>query len=184
MPRLFTALDLPPSTVDALRTFRQEQNLDVRARWTPPRNLHITLRFVGEIDDKQADRVEATLSDARHHTPFDVQPLGLGVLPSRPNPHVLTVRIDPTEPLQDLYHAVQDALATVDIEREERTFRPHITLARMKNVSPERLYESLRETSGPSLGAFSVDRFYLYESTLTPDGAVHAIRAEYPFDGD
>ena len=182
MPRLFTALDLPSSTVDVLHAFQQQHDLGVSTRWTPPDNLHITLRFIGEVDDEQAEAVETSLGEARHRAPFDVAPIGLGVLPSRRNPRVLTVRIDPTEPLRALYRALQDVLVAANVEREERTFRPHVTLARLKDASPERLYETLRDLPGPSLDPFSVDRFYLYESTLTPDGAVHTVRREYPLD--
>lgn len=185
MPRLFTALDLPPAAIDTLCAFRQEQHLDVRARWTPAENLHLTLRFIGEIDDARAERVEATLADVHgRNAPFDVEPLGLGVLPSRRTPRVLTVRIDPSEPLQRLYGTLQDALAAVDVEREERLFRPHVTLARFKNASPERVYAALRTMQAPPLDPFPADRFYLYESTLTPDGAVHTVCAAYPLGAD
>ncbi len=180
MPRLFTALDLPSAAVDALRAFREQWDFDARTRWTPPQNLHLTLRFIGEVDEKQAARVEAALAEVRPSAPFDVEPIGLGVLPSRRKPRVLMVRIDPSEPLCALYDALQDALAGVGVERERRTFRPHVTLARMKNAVPVRLHEALQNAPEPDLGAFAVDRFYLYESTLTPDGAVHSIRAEYP----
>lgn len=182
MPRLFTALDLPAPAIDTLRAFRQEHPLDVRARWTPPENLHLTLRFIGEVDDEKAARVASALEAVNPVAPFEVVPLGLGVLPSRQNPRVLTVRIDPTEPLRTLYDALQDALADAGVDREQRAFRPHITLARMKNAVPERLYASLREVPAPALDAFVADRFYLYESTLTPDGAVHTVRATYPLD--
>lgn len=185
MPRLFTALDLPPALVDVLRAFRHEQSLDVRTRWTPPENLHLTLRFIGEVDDAQAERVEAALTGIpENHAPFAVEPLGLGVLPSRPAPRVLTVRIDPSEPLRALYAALQDALAAVDVAREERPFRPHVTLARFKNASAERIYAALRAMPAPSLRPFPADRFCLYESTLTPDGAVHTARATYPLTAE
>lgn len=182
MPRLFTALDLPPAAIDAIRDFQQNNDLDVQARWTPPENLHITLRFVGEVGEEKAEAVEAALDEAPCPAPFDIEPLGLGVLPSRRTPRVLTARIDPTEPLRTLYQTLQDVLAEVSVEREKRTFRPHITLARFRDDSPERVYDALSDAPPLPLDPFSVDRFYLYESTLTPDGAVHTIRTEYPFD--
>lgn len=181
MPRLFTALDLPDEALDALRTFRDNQDLPVRTRWTPMENHHITLRFIGDVDEDRAEAIETVLSEVRAQ-PFSVDPLGLGVLPSRRKPRVLTVRVDPTERLRSLYRGLQDVLAAVDVEREERTFRPHITLARLKDATPERLYAALREIEGPQLDSFSADRYYLYESTLTPDGAVHTVRATYPLD--
>jgi 2'-5' RNA ligase len=179
MPRLFTALDPPDPVLDALQAFRDAQDLPVRARWTPMDNHHITLRFIGDVDDDRVDAIDNALAGVRVPS-FLVEPKGLGVLPSRRKPRVLTARIDPTEPLRALYSAVEDALAAVDIEREERTYRPHITLARLQDAKPERLYAALREMEGPRLDAFPVDRYHLYESTLTPDGAVHTVRATYP----
>jgi 2'-5' RNA ligase len=181
MPRLFTALDLPDDVLTTLRAFQDDQALPGRARWTPMNNHHITLRFIGDVDKDTSDAIEAALSAVRAE-PFPIEPLGLGVLPSRRKPRVLTVRVDASERLRNLYRSVQDALAAVDIQREERRYRPHITLARLKEVTPERLYATLREMDGPQLDAFPVDRFYLYESTLTPDGAVHTVRAAYPLD--
>lgn len=181
MPRLFTALDLPDDALDVLRTFRDAQDLPVRARWTPRANHHITLRFIGEVEEDQADAVESALRSVRAQ-PFSVDPLGLGVLPSRRKPRVLTVRIDPSERLRGLYQALQDALAAADIDPDERTYRPHVTLARLQDVQPERLYAALRDLDGPPLDSFLADRYYLYESTLTPDGAVHTVRATYPLD--
>lgn len=181
MPRLFTALDLPDSALNTLRAFRDDEDLPVQARWTPMENHHITLRFIGDVDEARVDAIEAALSEVRARS-FTVDPLGLGVLPSRRNPRVLIVRIEPSERLRSLYRSLQDVLAALDIEHEERTYRPHVTLARLKNAKPERLYAALRKMDGPQLDSFLVDRYYLYESTLTPDGAVHTIRATYPLD--
>lgn len=181
MPRLFTALDLPDPVLDALQAFRDAQDLPVRARWTPVENYHLTLRFLGDVDDDRVDAIESALAGVMAAS-FSVEPQGLGVLPSRRKPRILTARIDPTEPLRSLYSAVQDALAAVDIEPEARTYRPHITLARLQDANPERLYAALREMKGPQLDAFPVDRYHLYESTLTPDGAVHTVRATYPLN--
>lgn len=178
MPRLFTALDLPDATLDPVRAFQETADLPAQARWTPLPNHHITLRFIGDVDASQAERIESALRTVSH-PPFTVEPLGLGVLPSRRTPRVLTVRIEPTPPLQHLYDTLQDVLASVDIAPEARPYRPHITLARLKRVRPERLYTALRDLDGPGLRPFRATHFYLYESTLTPDGAVHAVRARY-----
>lgn len=181
MPRLFTALDLPTEALDALRTFRDATGLPARTRWTPPDNHHITLRFIGDVDDEQAASIEKALATVRA-APIWVKPLGLGVLPSRRNPRVLTVRIDPTDPLRTLYNTLQNTLKTVSVNTEDRTYRPHITVARLRDAQPERLYAALHDVDGPQLDSFTADRFYLYESTLAPDGAVHTPRASYPLN--
>ena len=181
VPRLFTALDLPDSALDALRVFRDSADLPTTARWTPRDNHHITLRFIGDVDGDRAASIEKAL-EAIRTAPIEIEPLGLGVLPSRRNPRVLTVRIEPTEPLRSLYNALQNTLETVDVETEDRTYRPHITLARLKDTRPEQLYAVLRDMDGPHIDSFTVDCYHLYESTLTPDGAVHTVRATYPLN--
>ncbi len=178
MPRLFTALDLPSRRLDTLRTLRESADLPAGARWTPIDNHHITLRFIGEVDEDQATSIEKALT-AVQTAPFEVTPLGLGVLPSRRKPRVLTVRIDPTEPLRTLYNALQNTLAAVGIDPERRTYRPHITLARLQDAQAERLYTTLQDLEGRSLASFTADEFILYESTLTPEGAVHTIRSRF-----
>ena len=181
MPRLFTALDLPDPALDAVLAFRDSVNLPAPARWTPRDNHHITLRFIGEVDEDHAASIEKALGAVRTAS-IQVKPLGLGVLPSRRNPRVLTVRIDPTKPLRSLYSALQNTLETVGVETEDRTYRPHITLARLQNTRPEPLYAVLRDLEGPQIEPFTVDCYSLYDSTLAPDGAVHTVRATYPLN--
>ena len=174
--RLFSALDPP----DALRAqgaqLRASGALD--ARWTPPDQYHVTLRFVGEVDPERAAGLDAALSQADAPPPA-CHPYGLDVLPSRRHPSVLVVGLDRTDSLLALYEAVSAALEAEGVDPTDRRYRPHLTLARLDDVGAETVHRFLERHDAGALPAFRPTQFHLYESTLTPDGAVHDRWASY-----
>lgn len=174
--RLFTALDLPDALRAAVARLRAPDAID--ARWTPTEQYHVTLRFIGEASDDEAARYEAALRDL-DVSAATCRPYGLDVLPSRRSPSVLIVGLERTDALLELYRAVSEALQREGVEAESRTYRPHVTLARLNDVSPERVQRFLKRHEAGDLPPFDVDRFHLYESTLTQDGALHETRASY-----
>jgi 2'-5' RNA ligase len=177
--RLFTALDIPDSLREQIARLRTPNALD--ARWTPPEQYHITLRFIGEVDADTAARYDDALSDITV-PPAECTPYGLDVLPSRRNPSVLIVGLDRADALLSVYQAVSDALEAVGLDPETRTYRPHVTLARLDDCAPETVHRYLQEHDAGPLPSFTAPQFHLYESTLTPDGAVHERRASYPLE--
>ena len=178
MPRLFTAIDPPSAAVERLRAFCDGQDPPFDARWTPPANYHVTLRFIGNVDAARAETLEAALADVEAPR-FTAEPAGLSVLPSRRRPRVLMLALDPTEPLRALHRAVDGALATAGVERESRAYRPHVTLARLRKADPKAVHRFLRNAPALDPGPFPVERFVLYESSLQPDNAVHTARRKY-----
>jgi len=167
--RLFTALDLPQSVRHQCARFREE--MDLRARWIPPEQFHVTLRFIGETDPEQADLFKTALTTVRCPKPQCI-PYGLDTLPSRNNPSVLVVALERTDSLMTLYEEITNALQTEGLPPEDRSYRPHVTLARLDNPNPKRVHDTLRDHDR-SWDPFVPDAFSLYKSTLTPDGAVH-----------
>jgi 2'-5' RNA ligase len=176
--RLFTALDLPDAWRARCAQIQDSAALD--ARWTPPEQFHITVRFIGERDADLA----ASLSDALHAmdaAPAECVPYGLDVFPARRSPRVLILGLERTASLLALHEAVSDVLARHNVEREDRAFRPHVTLARVGDVAAEDVHRVLRaHNAAADLNAFRATALHLYESTLTPDGAVHTRRASIP----
>ncbi|MFB6248775.1 MAG: RNA 2',3'-cyclic phosphodiesterase [Salinibacter sp.] len=175
--RLFTALDPP----DALRTqaarLRAPGALD--ARWSSPDQYHVTLRFLGEVDPDRAARYTAALGRVGGPPP-ECRPYGLDVLPSRRHPSVLILGLDRTDTLLALYESVSTHLEAEGLDPEERRYRPHVTLARLGDVSAEAVHRFLDRHEAGALPSFRPDHFHLYESTLTPNGAVHERRSSYP----
>lgn len=174
--RLFTALDLPETIHSHVADLRSPKDLD--ARWSPPAQYHVTLRFIGEVDAERADRFEKAL-DQIEAPPAECTPYGLDVLPSRQNPRVLIVGLKRTDSLLSVYRSVSGALEEEGLDPERRTYRPHVTLARLDGLSPQTVHGYLNDHEMGALPSFEVDTFHLYESTLTHDGAVHERRASF-----
>jgi 2'-5' RNA ligase len=178
--RLFTALDPPDTLRSRAARLRTPGALD--ARWTSPDQYHVTLRFLGEVDPDRAARVDAALTQVDGPVPA-CSPYGLDVLPSRRRPSVLILGLDRTDSLLRLYESVSAALEAEGIDPEERRYRPHVTLARLDDGSAEAVHRFLDQHDAGDLPSFRARRFHLYESTLTPDGALHDRRASYSLSG-
>ena len=150
------------------------------ARWQTDEQIHLTLRFVGEVDRHRAGDVLAALG-AIHHPRFDIAINGIGAFERRGQPETVWAGVAPHEPLRTLHKKVDQALTRVGIEPDERAYLPHITLARLKRGSgPVR--NLLEQSGGLTSEPFLVDRFALYESQLTPEGAVYSVVETYSLD--
>jgi 2'-5' RNA ligase len=175
--RLFTALNIPDALRADLSGLQDADALD--ARWTDPEQFHITLRFIGEVPEEQAVRYEQALADVTA-PPVQCVPYGLDVLPSRRSPRVVMLGLDRTDSMMTLYAAVSDALESEGLDPEDRTYRPHVTIGRLDDADPEAVHTFLRRHEDRSFSSFEADRFTLYESTLTSEGATHDPQATYP----
>jgi len=177
--RLFTALDVPDALRAQIARLRAPEALD--GRWVPPEQYHVTLRFIGETSPDGADRLAAQL-DRVQAPPVEVVPHGLDVLPSRRRPSVLIVGFERAEALLTLYETVSEVLESEGLEPEDRSYRPHVTLARVRDVSAEAVHRFLNRHEAGDLPSFRAEAFHLYESTLTPEGAVHERRRSFPLE--
>jgi len=174
MHRLFVAIR-PPEAVRA-RLLAAMGGVG-GARWQSEDQLHLTLRFIGEVDRHRAEDVHAALGGV-HHPAFEIALAGVGSFDRRGEPTTLWAGVAPQEPLKTLHNKVDQAIARVGIEPDRRTFAPHITLARLpRGARPvgSFLQDSGRLASPP----FGVEDFCLYESRLTPEGAVYSIVERY-----
>ena len=147
------------------------------ARWQEDDQLHLTLRFIGEVDRHQAADIDAALA-AILHPPFEIALAGVGSFERRGAPVALWAGVAPHEPLKTLHKKVDQAIARTGLEPERRAYLPHITLARLpRRAGP---VGSFLVSSGGAAGpSFQVDEFCLYESSLTPTGAVYRIVERY-----
>jgi RNA 2',3'-cyclic 3'-phosphodiesterase len=175
MHRLFVAIR-PPASVRA-------QLLDLMggvagARWLSDDRLHLTLRFIGEVDRHLARDIDAALS-AVHHPRFTASLNGLGLFERRGEPVTLWAGVAPHEPLRALHKKLDQALVRVGVEPERRAYTPHITIARLpRGAGPVRsLVEQWGGVAGPP---FAVAEFCLFESRLTPEGPVYSVAERYP----
>ena len=177
MHRLFVAIRPPREIRDLiLRTMGGISG----ARWQSDDQLHLTIRFIGEVDRHLADDVHAALGGV-HHPRFEIALNGIGAFDRRGQAEAVWAGVAPHAPLETLHKKVDQAIARVGIEPEQRAYLPHITLARLKRGSGP-IGNLLEQSGGLTSAPFSVDHFALFESKLTPDGAVYSIVERYPLD--
>ena len=176
MLRLFVALPLPDSVKHSLEPLARGLG-DVR--WLTPDQQHLTLRFIGEVDNGRLDEVADALALVEGW-PFEVRLEGLGHFPPRGEPRVLWVGIEKNPDLKSLKWRIDRALADVGLGPETRKFAPHVTLARIRGpLSQDRLATYLMRHSLYRSERFPVSDFHLYSSWLKPAGAEHQIEARY-----
>jgi len=179
--RLFVALDLPQSIVENLTRLLDRLRPTAPIQWSPPENLHITTKFIGQWPDERLPEVIGALAAMQPRPPFPVHIRKVGFFPNPHSPRVFWCGVE-APALGDLANATDQAAAALGIPAEKRPFSPHLTLARIK----ERLsLQPLRETiaSMPSLefGSFEASRFFLYRSQPLRTGSVYTRLAEFPF---
>ena len=179
MPRLFVALDPPDEVKDALD--RLCEGLP-GIRWSDPGQFHLTLRFIGEVEQGTFYEIGEALANVSH-APFELALKGLGQFPPRGAPHTLWVGIDdPAGALATLRRRIERALGEVGLEPERRKFTPHVTLGRFRGPPPEeRLASYLFRRNLFRSERFPVSSFGLYASQLRPEGSLYTLEAEYDF---
>jgi 2'-5' RNA ligase len=160
--------------VDYLRTQAPVDAL----KWVGRDNLHLTLKFIGEISQDKINRVKALMVDALNtSTAFTLEVKGLGMYPNAKKPRVIWLGIENVSGLVDLHKHLDRALSQVDIKPDTRPFSPHLTIARVrKNAAPNQVSligETLSQFKVGSLGITQIENVRLYQSELTPQGSIY-----------
>jgi 2'-5' RNA ligase len=175
MPRLFTALEVPADVAFSLSLLRGGLP---GARWVDPENYHITLRFIGDIDEPMADEVADALGRVSRPR-FDVAMEGLGAFGSR-RPHAVYACVRPSPALRELQAEHERIIQRIGLEPERRKFTPHVTLARMKNVSEPDVAAYLALRGDFRTPPFPVGRFVLLSSRASKGGGPYVMEESYP----
>jgi len=175
MHRLFVAIR-PPESIRDLLVDAMDQSADFR--WQDDEQLHITLRFVGEVDRPAADDLADALGLIRA-PPLQLRIAGVGRFEQR-NSGALWAGVEPKPPLAALAAKVERACQSIGLAPERRAFHPHITLARWKGRRTREVHGFLERRAGLASPPFAVDRFILFESRLSRHGAHYEEVAAYP----
>lgn len=171
--RLFVALTLPEAALEAIDLV---QSRLPAGRMTPTENLHLTLAFLGEVSDPEAEAVHEALETLRSG-PVTLRMSGSQVFGGR-HGQAVALMADGGAALTTLHDRVRSRLNGAGVPGERRRFRPHVTLARLSGrASPAPLLAAL---FAQHLGPYACTGFGLIQSRLHPDGAIHARLAEYP----
>ena len=191
--RLFVAVDIEPEIRRRLTAFIAEMHsLAPQARWQDAANLHVTLKFMGETAAEKAERVKQSLAKIGH-PPVEIAFTGCGFFPNERAARVFWAGVDGGDGLVSLAGKVDEAMVQLGFEREQRTFHPHLTLARASGRSSgnphqrsrggNSMFAKLAQTIAEmriEFGRMSAHEFYLYESKLSPKGAQYVKLAGFP----
>lgn len=178
MIRLFTALPLPDDLRPRLAALGS--GID-GARWVEETNLHITLRFIGEVSEPVAEEIIHALDDVRAPA-VPVSLTGAGQFASRGRARAVWVGVEKSAALSALHDKIDQALIRIGQPPEGRKYTPHVTIGRLKDARPNRVLGWLEANGAFFAPKFEVREFVLYESRLGRNGPSYAPVAEYPLD--
>jgi RNA 2',3'-cyclic 3'-phosphodiesterase len=179
MPRLFTGIEIPAEQREEL--FRLRMPLPGGGRWIEPENYHLTLRFCGDIEKAQAeeliDRLAGISMDA-----FELRLSGVSAFGGN-DPSSIWVGAEPASELEALARANERAARAVGLPPDNRAFKPHVTLARLKYASPEEVARVLGRIGAYRSEPFFVGRFVLFSSRPKVGGGPYAVEEAFPLRG-
>lgn len=177
MIRLFTALSAPD---DVAETLARRQTGLPGAKWRTADQLHLTLAFYGEIDERRADDLAAELERAATGGPFEIALNGVGAFGDAHRSHTLWAGVERSERLGVLAGRCRAAGERAGVIMEKRDYRPHLTLAYLKTqTNPDRVGAWITGHNLLRSPPIRVDRFGLYSSVLTHDGSRYELEREY-----
>jgi RNA 2',3'-cyclic 3'-phosphodiesterase len=168
--RTFIAIFPPPELREEVLAKARRLTLRGRVRWSRPENIHLTLKFLGDVREEVLTSLCAALEEVcERHAAFDARLAGFGAFPSARRAQILWAGIGVgSDELRSLTTDLDAALALLGFEREKRPYTPHLTLGRARGRPA-----SFEPPPEEYLGEFRVRRVELMESTLTPEGAVY-----------
>jgi 2'-5' RNA ligase len=172
--RLFVALPIPQSVAQSIMLI---QGGVPGARWQTREQLHLTLRFIGEADGREAAMLDDALA-AIEMSAFDLQLHGVGQFGHK-QPHALWAGLRKSEALEHLQRKVDAAIRRVGQPQDAYKFTPHVSVARLRNPEGGKLIEWLTHNALFTSAEFRIGAFNLYSSLLTSDGSVYAVEREY-----
>ncbi|MDY6924473.1 MAG: RNA 2',3'-cyclic phosphodiesterase [Pseudomonadota bacterium] len=178
MIRLFAALPIPDDVADTLE--RRQSGLP-GARWRARDQLHLTLAFYGEIEERRADDLAAELNRAAAGGPFDFRLRGVGAFGDSHRSHTLWAGVETNERLSVLAGRCRAAGERAGVVMERRVYRPHVTLAYLKpQTNPDRIGAWIAGHNLLQSPPIRAQTFGLWSSVLTPDGSRYQLEQEYP----
>jgi 2'-5' RNA ligase len=175
MPRIFTGLEIPEDVTQSLSMLRGGLP---GARWIDPENYHVTLRFIGDVDDVVAHEVASMLGRVRRGA-FELRVEELKSFGGR-KPRAIVATLGPVQAVMELQAEHERLMQRVGLEPEGRKYIPHVTLARLRDSSSRQVadYLSLRAPLHSPL--FTVSRFVLFSSRASVGGGPYVVEAAYP----
>ena len=177
MPRLFTGVEIPAEVGEALGMLRGGLP---GARWITPDNYHLTLRFIGDVDDVIAHEVASMLGRVKREA-FELHLEGLTSFGGR-KPRAVVATAAPTQALLDVQAEHERLMQRIGLEPEGRKYLPHVTLARLRDSSSRDVADYLATRGLFRTPTFPVERFVLFSSRNSVGGGPYVVEASYPLN--
>jgi len=179
--RCFVAVDIPNNLKEEIyRVLEGERKRFRELKWVAMENFHITLKFLGSVERERIKKIKEVLERvAEKHSPFKLKPDSLGTFPEKGSLKVLWLSLVDGEKIKSLATDVENSLTSIGFPKEKRPFTPHLTLARARRNSKERITLDDFEVKRVQFPYFLVDHFTLYESELKPDGPIYKKIVEF-----
>ena len=175
MLRLFVGLELPDGVIARLNIMCAGVP---GATWVPPANMHITLRFIGEVEEHVAEEIHASLARIEAKA-FSIELNGVGTFGEGTKARAVWAAVKPSADLSHLQAKVESAVVRAGLPPEGRKFTPHVTLARLDRTPPARLHSFIEGNAALQAGPFTVDYFTLFESRLGKGSPVYTALESY-----
>ncbi len=175
--RCFIAIDLPDEiirqiglVIDAVCPLSKD------VKWVPYENIHLTLKFLGDVKDDLLPEIEQRISGVcRLHEPFSITVRGTGAFPNEKKPNVLWIGVDKSDRLKEIYLGIDNSMSEVGFEKESRKLSPHLTIGRVKNNKNIALViKGLNEFKDRLFGVAEITEVHLMKSVLHPSGAQYS----------
>jgi len=176
--RTFIAFELPPAVISLLDKVQQDlERLKIRARWVRPANIHLTLKFLGDINPDHIDKIGLAMAGAAgDFSPVTLSVRGIGVFPGIKRPRVIWVGLGgDIRSLLAFQSRLEEKLAGAEFPKDKRSFKAHLTLGRIKQAAnPAVIRQMISEYASLNSDKFICDQVFLFKSDLQPSGAVYS----------
>ncbi len=173
--RTFMAIELPEDLREALGALARGLASDLPGvRWTARENLHLTVKFLGDVQWNDTGRIGATLKEeAARHEPFEIELVGIEPFPPGRSPRIVAVGVMAGEAMAELHAALDRRMEKFGVRREARAFLPHLTLGRVRDGCAVELAEVLAPLAKRRIGAFEAEEVAFSQSELSPRGPIY-----------
>lgn len=183
--RAFVAIPIPASVIkylsDLMKKFQKEFS-ENSIKWVQPNNIHITLKFLGDISTSSVVKLDKQLQ-SKNFPPFTLVIDKVGAFPSIYKPRVIWVGTTTNPILMEINDHVQSVTKFINVDEENKTFSPHLTIARIKPGIRNESFESLKHllVKNRNLDSlkFDINKYCLFQSKLTPDGPKYSVLGSY-----
>lgn len=183
--RTFIALELPPSVISLLEKVQEDlKSMGLPAKWVRPENIHLTLKFIGNINPGDIDKIGGAMMDAvDDFAAITLVAGGIGVFPGIKRPRVIWVGLGgQIQLLFAMQRVLEENLAALGFKEEKRPFKGHLTLGRFRQtVNPNTIRQIMREHANLYSEEFTARRIILFKSDLKPTGAVYSQLMNFAF---